>query len=84
MARGTGQYYDSAEWIRWVDSVGENGWAEISDRQDLEPEPIDSIGFVIRETKTRIVIVQSLAADEMCDHVLSIPKRCVLERWRIV
>lgn len=83
MARGVGRYYDSAEWIRWVDSVGESGWAEISDWQDLEPDPIDSLGFVISETKTKVVIVQSLAADESCDHVLSIPKRCILERWRI-
>lgn len=45
--------------IRWVDSTGFNGWKNLEDCEMMEPDPIVSVGFVLAETETKVVLLQS-------------------------
>jgi hypothetical protein len=76
-------YHEAAEWIRWVDSVGSEGWEDIADGRDLAVEPVDSVGFVIKETADRVVMAQGVTKDGSSFHRLAIPKCCILKRWAI-
>ena len=71
------------EWIRWIDSVRlSSDWQPLP--QDFEPAVIETVGFVMRETDTSIVVVQNI--DNVNGNVsgaMTIPKVAVLKRWKV-
>jgi hypothetical protein len=72
-----------AEWIEWVDSVVvEPGWRPLGD--DLDIHLIESMGFVVRETKTSVVLAQSIDKENgnLCG-AITVPKVAILRRVRL-
>lgn len=71
------------EWIRWIDSVRlSSEWQPLP--ANFEPAVIDTVGFVLRETKTSVVVVQSVdPANGNIAGAMAIPKVAILKRWRI-
>lgn len=77
-------YLKAAEWVQWIDTMGVGGWKEIDDAKKREPLIINTLGFVIEDTRTKLIIGQSLdKEDRQVDHIMVIPKQCVLNRWSI-
>ena len=74
-------YRDHAEWIRWVDSVGDQDWTDDTTGPDVGP--IDSLGFVMEEDSTKVVLIQNVGEDGARCHRIAIPKCAILKRWPI-
>ena len=70
--------------VRWVDACGwPIGWRNIVDvHTNACPEPIESIGYVLKDDKEQLLLVQSIGGGDV-DNVMSIPKSWVLEIWEI-
>lgn len=74
-------------WVRWIDTCGYgSGWRGIDDAHDnFRTTQIDTMGFVVRDDDEAITIAQSIDGDNaMTDHVLTIPRVCLLAVWEIV
>jgi hypothetical protein len=76
-------FHHRAEWVRWEDTMGSSGWRSIASAQEQTTDTIDSLGFVLREDRHMLILAQSVASADNCDNVLTIPKRVILERWKI-
>jgi len=74
-----------AEMIKWVDiASGEVGWQE---NKDFPPQPILSVGFVVTETPTYIVLCQSMYDEvnpDYYDNMISIPRGVIVNRKQLV
>lgn len=70
--------------VQWVDACGwPNGWRDIREvHANACPEPINSIGYVLKDDKDMIVLVQSVGGGDV-DNVIAIPKSWVLQVWEI-
>ena len=70
--------------VRWVDaSGGPSGWTRIDYIHDkVGPEPVESIGYVLKDDKDQILLVQSIGGTDV-DNVMAIPKTWVLGIWEI-
>lgn len=70
------------EWIRWVDSVRlSSEWQPLP--ANFEPAVIETVGFVMRETDTSLVVVQSIDNENgNVSGAMAIPKVAVIKRWR--
>jgi hypothetical protein len=73
---------ERTEWVRWVDSAGDQDWTDDATGPDIGP--VDTIGFVVEETDDKVVLVQSACEDGMRCHRIAIPKCSILGRWAIV
>lgn len=65
--------------IEWVDSEADPGWKYIPTIEPHESH-IDSIGFLLKETDTAIVISTSVSENNGCMDPLTIPKVAVISR----
>ena len=77
------EFGGAAEWVTWIDTCGSGQWQPVDEAQQMEPETIHSLGFVVREDDACVVLCQSLCVNRYpnVDHVLAIPKVAILERW---
>jgi len=66
--------------VTWVDSAGTAHWDDIKEAEELEPVICETIGFLVKETKDYITVVQSYANQEGVMHALSIPKVAVTKK----
>ena len=75
-----------AVFVEWMDAVGWHaGWIDLDQISErLSCTTILSVGYVLRENKDEIVLVQSVDTKNATgDHVLAIPKNRVLKVWEI-
>lgn len=73
--------------VTWEDSLGcVAGWQFFEERS-TEPGTIESVGWILTETKRAISLVPHVARSEgVEDHgmgILTIPKSCILKRTTI-
>lgn len=74
-------------YIEWEDSLGcSAGWQFFEDRS-AEPGRIESVGWILSETKKAISLVPHVARSEGGDDhgmgIMTIPKSCILKRTAI-
>ena len=74
------------ELVSWLDiASGESGW-QPTEGYDLEPQPIETVGYVVKETKEYLVMCQSRYDNEkpeFIDNLVGIPKGCITMRSRM-
>ena len=72
------------ELVSWIDtSSGHPGWQE---DVDLPPQPVVTVGFIVKETGEYLVLCQSMYDQdepEYYDSLISIPKGCVTSRTKL-
>lgn len=65
-------------YVKWIDSTTTRGWRDPSDIG--EPAKIESVGWLVKETKTAVSISAHLGVDptshDHCD-VMTIPKGAI-------
>ncbi len=69
--------------IEWIDSSTGAGWISTEDI-NVEPVQCVTVGFIIRETKTAVMVAASLGiwsgvVDQACDPI-TIPKVAITKR----
>lgn len=74
--------------IHWLDACGgeRRGWRPLKEIQDVHPAECRSVGFLIRETDTEVVICPNLATagdDIDGDAEFAIPKSWVKKIRRL-
>lgn len=68
--------------VDWVDSAGKSGWDDPEAHQKLPPYRCRSVGFLVRNDDTSVIVAQSLTCptagyeDRMADSIV-IPKAAV-------
>lgn len=70
------------ELIEWVDSAsldGARGWRSVTEIADLEPGHVLSVGWMVKETDTYVVLI-SQSGDNQFDGEICIPKIAVIRR----
>lgn len=68
--------------VDWIDSQGYGGWRNVEDaiRQAQKPDemPCQSVGYLVDETDTYLLIGQSLTSDNVqVSNTLQIPKLAI-------
>lgn len=65
--------------IDWLDalSLGQKGWKQITEVEALVPCKVVTVGWVVKETKTSIAVVNSITDDGACDGDICIPLKWV-------
>lgn len=77
-------------YVKWEDHAGIEGYALLEDAQEVSVVENESVGFLIKEDKEKIIIVGSLAPKDGRDDrdkvlsVLMILKKNILEREELV
>ena len=46
--------------VYWVDSTGPNGWRPIEELAAMTPDPVVSVGYVLADDDTRVVLCGSI------------------------
>lgn len=65
--------------VKWVDAVTDNhGWRPVEDIKKTTPSKCQSVGFVLKQTTTCIVLASSLGEAD-CDGDITIPMGMVKE-----
>jgi hypothetical protein len=59
--------------VLWDDATELKGWKEEHEEEELKPSLILSVGFLVKKTKTHIVIAQDLSEDRMRNGRSQIP-----------
>ncbi len=67
-------------YIMWNDSTSWAGWQKLP-LKDEKMSKIETIGFVIKETKKKIIIAHSISDIGNAIGVLAIPKGSII-KWR--
>lgn len=62
--------------VDWQDSCEYAGWREKSDVAEMKPAPCTTIGYLISDCKTHLVLASSICGSSQCSH-MSIPKGCI-------
>ena len=67
-------------YLEWIDAESVDAWEEYT-HADKEPPMIKTLGFLIRETKTYIVIALSIdETNGMCSSRIQIPTGMIIKR----
>jgi hypothetical protein len=64
--------------VDWVDSCEYGGWRNREDVADMKPAPCTTIGYLMKESKTHMVLASSTCGSSQCSH-MSIPKGCIVK-----
>ena len=68
--------------VKWQDHIVRYGWVQKEDY--AKPSTINSIGWLMEETKDYIVISTSISLDTLnCTEPLTILKSCILDRRKL-
>lgn len=62
--------------VEWVDSTGHGAWQHYDD-WTLPRMSCRTVGYLFKDLSDRVVIVQSLAALNLVDHQINIPRVAV-------
>lgn len=73
--------------VTWVDNFSNSGWKSVKERitdEGMEAVPIQTVGWVIRETDKVLKVAASISGEsdeeEGCDDVNGILKCCIVAR----
>ena len=70
--------------IRWDDSsFSHGGWVDEDELKTLNVSRGVSVGFVIEETKDKIVLVQNIGESKQRASAIAIPKSCIKRIWKL-
>lgn len=70
--------------VTWRDTTTRHsGWESVERAQTLIPSEVKTVGFVIRDTKTELLLVQSVADDDETMGVIAIPRGWVKKVERL-
>lgn len=65
--------------IKWVDAITDNhGWRPIEDVRKGVPSKCQTVGWIIKQTKTHITVVGTIGEGD-CDGDITIPMGMVTE-----
>lgn len=61
--------------IEWLDAISapKSGWKSVEKVSNAKPAVIKSVGWVLKRTKTYVILVSSLTDDGDCDGDTVIP-----------
>jgi hypothetical protein len=66
-------------YVRWRDAVHDSGWIEDSETETLDNDHCQSVGFVVRATKTTLKLAMTTGtSDDTVAHTIQIPAGMVL------
>ena len=71
------------EEVQWVDHVGNGSWGERAAREAMKPIVCRTVGYLLTDAKTHIVISQTLSDNGDVDHTMCIHKRLIASRRRL-
>lgn len=76
---------DRAVFVQWLDSTHGAGWNSISGhRSSCHLGPMLTIGFVVQETETHMLLAQSQSLpEEDCANTIAIPKVSIISVTKI-
>ena len=71
--------------VDWVDSCsfGRQAWRPREESEQITPSNIQSVGFVLTEDKTRIVLTGSLDEEDHASGCHTIPRGCIRRMRRL-
>lgn len=74
-----------AEVVEWLDHCSMFGrkWESLSDALELEPALVQSIGWVVKETREFIILIPSLCEETEIYGELLILKACIKRRLKV-
>lgn len=74
-------------WVKWIDSTSHTGWRDteeiVKTVTDEGGMMCESVGWVVRETRKSLSIVQNRSALSMMSETMRIPKCAIVERCDI-
>lgn len=72
-------------YVEWIDHVTfvNNSWRRIDEIADLEPSIVETVGWVVSETKKKLVVVATRAEHNDATGEFCIIKGCILKRKRL-
>lgn len=59
--------------VQWLDAVGGDTWKTIDSLKDMHPQKVTTIGFLVQETKHKLIIAASISGED-CGEYICIPK----------
>ena len=60
--------------VEWVDSTSESGWTH---DHDLDLSICKTVGFLVKKTKDKIVLIQSISDNDNVDNKFAVPRVCI-------
>jgi hypothetical protein len=63
--------------IEWIDSCSYRGWQKGDFHLDIDPLPCKTIGYLVRDDKVCMTVVQTVSADDARAESMTIPRACV-------
>lgn len=67
--------------VRWLDSASHLGWQ--SHAEDHEVSTVESIGWLVKESKEQLTITHSFSDNRDVMDALSIPRGCILKVMKL-
>lgn len=65
--------------VKWIDAVTKDiGWRKIEDIKKQKPDKCETVGWIIKQTKSHVTIVSTIGGDE-CDGDITIPLGMIKE-----
>ena len=68
--------------IEWEDAASSGGWIELGEEK-LDPLIVTTVGFLIKETKDRLILAQSLTNGHRSADRIQIPKAWIKKKTHI-
>ena len=69
-------------YVEWLDSTGLSRWNSLEEASKLVPDPCRTVGFVLKETATEVIIIQSfterLGNEQSADNCICIPRFAIV------
>jgi hypothetical protein len=70
--------------VTWNDSCSlRNGWKDTAEVAAMSPCSIESIGFVVSDTKSHVTLASSLDDQGHAEGEMCIPKGCIVRKRRL-
>lgn len=70
--------------VDWDDASSREGWEHVNDLASAKPVRCRTIGFVMNETKGRLVLAQNLSLEHLSgSEIMTIPKSLIKKRRRL-
>lgn len=60
--------------VRWLDTATAHGWEAIEEAKAHQPMPAISVGILLQDDSTGVVIAQSLVQDGDVNEISAIPR----------
>ena len=65
--------------VRWTDAHTTDAWRSIEEALEDEPAFVTTVGFLLEDSKKRVLVASTLSADELISSTMEIPKGMVVK-----